>query len=65
MALTPAGVLSFVNAGHTVLIEQNAGAGSGFTNKDYTNAGATMLESAADVWEKSQMIMKVKRTAPK
>ncbi|MFB9759693.1 alanine dehydrogenase [Ectobacillus funiculus] len=60
VALTPAGVLSFVNAGHTVLIEQNAGAGSGFTNKDYTNAGATMLESAADVWEKSQMIMKVK-----
>ncbi|WP_342046942.1 alanine dehydrogenase [Bacillus sp. OTU530] len=60
VALTPAGVLSFVNAGHTVLIEQNAGAGSGFTNEDYTNAGATMLESAADVWEKSQMIMKVK-----
>jgi alanine dehydrogenase len=60
VALTPAGVLSFVNAGHTVLIEQNAGAGSGFTNEDYTNAGAAMLESAADVWEKSQMIMKVK-----
>ncbi|MFP3122706.1 alanine dehydrogenase [Ectobacillus funiculus] len=60
VALTPAGVLSFVNAGHTVLIEQNAGAGSGFTNEDYTNAGATILESAADVWEKSQMIMKVK-----
>jgi alanine dehydrogenase len=35
VALTPAGVISFLNAGHTVLIERDAGVGSGFTNNDY------------------------------
>ena len=60
VALTPAGVVSLLNAGHTVLVEKDAGIGSGFTNEDYTNAGAEIIESAANVWEKSDMIMKVK-----
>lgn len=60
VALTPAGVVSFVNAGHKVLVEKNAGVGSGFTNEDYLNTGAEIIENAAGVWAGSDMIMKVK-----
>ncbi|RXI98365.1 alanine dehydrogenase [Anaerobacillus alkaliphilus] len=60
VAITPAGVISFVNSGHEVMIETNAGVGSGFTNENYIEAGATILESAADVWNKADMVMKVK-----
>ncbi|MDT8862919.1 alanine dehydrogenase [Alkalihalobacillus sp. MEB130] len=60
VALTPAGVLSFVNAGHKVLMERNAGVGSGFTNEDYSSAGAEIMEYAKDVWANAEMIMKVK-----
>lgn len=64
VALTPAGVYSFVNAGHKVLIETNAGFGSGFTNDDYIKTGAEMIDNAAVLWEKSDMIMKVKEPLP-
>ncbi len=60
VAITPAGVISFVNAGHEVIIETNAGEGSGFTNEAYVEAGATILDSAAEVWSKADMVMKVK-----
>ncbi|QIZ06996.1 alanine dehydrogenase [Priestia megaterium] len=60
VALTPAGVVSFLNAGHTVLMEKDAGIGSGFTNDDYANAGAEIIDSAEQVWTKADMIMKVK-----
>jgi alanine dehydrogenase len=60
VALTPAGVVSFLNAGHKVLVEKDAGVGSGFTNEDYIAAGADIIESAADVWAQAEMVMKVK-----
>ncbi|WHY87618.1 alanine dehydrogenase [Neobacillus novalis] len=60
VALTPAGVVSFLTAGHQVIVEKDAGIGSGFTNDDYTNAGADIIDNAATVWEKADMIMKVK-----
>lgn len=60
VALTPAGVISLVNAGHKVLVETEAGAGSGFSNNDYAKAGAEIIESAANVWSQSDMILKVK-----
>ena len=60
VALTPAGVVSYVQAGHTVLIESGAGIGSSFYDEDYVNAGAEIITGAADVWAKSEMIMKVK-----
>ncbi|MBT2730947.1 alanine dehydrogenase [Bacillus sp. ISL-75] len=60
VALTPAGVVSFLNAGHTVFMEKDAGIGSGFTNDDYAKAGAEILDSAEQVWTKADMIMKVK-----
>jgi alanine dehydrogenase len=60
VALTPAGVVSFVQAGHKVLVEKGAGIGSGFVDMDYAQAGAELIELAADVWNQSEMIMKVK-----
>ena len=60
VALTPAGVVSYVQAGHTVLIETGAGLGSAFYDEDYANAGAEIIATAADVWAQSEMIMKVK-----
>ncbi|ANB55959.1 alanine dehydrogenase [Anoxybacillus sp. B7M1] len=60
VAITPAGVMSFVQAGHTVIIEKDAGIGSGFTNEDYTSAGAQIIDSAKDVWAQADMVMKVK-----
>ncbi|WHZ02512.1 alanine dehydrogenase [Neobacillus sp. YX16] len=60
VALTPAGVVSFVQAGHKVIVEKGAGIGSGFADVDYAQAGAELIELAADVWNQSEMIMKVK-----
>lgn len=60
VALTPAGVVSFVQAGHKVIVEKGAGIGSGFVDVDYTQSGAEIIELAADVWSQSEMIMKVK-----
>ena len=60
VALTPAGVVSFLTAGHTVLVEKDAGLGSGFTNEDYAKAGAEIIDDVEAVWTKSDMIMKVK-----
>jgi alanine dehydrogenase len=60
VALTPAGVVTLVKAGHTVLVENEAGIGSGFNNDDYRKAGAEIIEHAQHVWSKSDMIMKVK-----
>lgn len=64
VAITPAGVVHFAKAGHTVIIESDAGLGSSFTNEEYKQAGAEMIGSAADVWAKSEMIMKVKEPLP-
>jgi alanine dehydrogenase len=64
VAITPAGVISFVKAGHQVMIESNAGLGSSFPNEDYSTAGALVVEQAADIWSKADMIMKVKEPLP-
>lgn len=64
VALTPAGVVSFTNSGHKVLIEKDAGIGSSFTNEDYISAGAEVIENALSVWSQSDMIMKVKEPLP-
>ncbi|TMN22914.1 alanine dehydrogenase [Lentibacillus cibarius] len=64
VAITPAGVDNLVNAGHTVLVETNAGVGSSFTDDEYKSAGAEISGSASDVWGKANMIMKVKEPLP-
>ncbi|MCL6586991.1 MAG: alanine dehydrogenase [Anoxybacillus sp.] len=64
VAITPAGVMSFVQAGHTVIIEKDAGIGSSFTNDDYIKAGAQIIDSAKEVWAQAEMVMKVKEPLP-
>lgn len=59
VAMTPAGVVTLVQAGHQVLIESGAGVGSSFTNEDYITAGAKIVETAAEAWQ-AEMVMKVK-----
>jgi alanine dehydrogenase len=60
VGLTPAGVRALSDAGHTVVVEKNAGSGSGFDDDLYRRAGAQTIESADDVWAQSDMIVKVK-----
>ncbi|NUP75570.1 MAG: alanine dehydrogenase, partial [Sinomonas sp.] len=60
VALTAAGVHEFIAHGHTVLVEGGAGLGSGITDDEYRVAGAEIVEDAADVWARADMIMKVK-----
>jgi alanine dehydrogenase len=60
VAITPAGVVSFTKAGHQVLIEKDAGTGSGFTNDEYSKAGAAIIGEAKLVWTEADMVMKVK-----
>lgn len=59
VAITPAGVVSLVTAGHEVVIETNAGAGSSFTDALYTEAGATIVATAREAWN-VDMVLKVK-----
>lgn len=64
VAITAAGVEALTRAGHSVVIENNAGLGSGIANDDYVQAGAQILASAADVFAAADMIMKVKEPQP-
>ncbi|MEI8389846.1 MAG: alanine dehydrogenase [bacterium] len=64
VAITPAGVETLKKAGHTVLIEKHAGLGSGFLNEDFVKAGAEILETPQEIFEKADMILKVKEPLP-
>ncbi|HUP88020.1 MAG TPA: hypothetical protein VM100_01585, partial [Longimicrobiales bacterium] len=60
VALVPGGAAALVQAGHTVLIEKNAGMGSTFDDSRYTQFGAQIVDTAEEVWKRAEMIMKVK-----
>ncbi|PKN51760.1 MAG: alanine dehydrogenase [Deltaproteobacteria bacterium HGW-Deltaproteobacteria-13] len=60
VAITPAGVKTLVENGHTVYVEKNAGIISGIGDDKYIASGAIILDSAADVWDAAEMILKVK-----
>ncbi len=60
IALVPAGAEVLVAAGHDVLIQQGAGEGSGFADRNYISVGARIAPNAATVWREAEMIMKVK-----
>jgi alanine dehydrogenase len=63
VAMTPAGVVQLVKAGHEVFIQKGAGLGSGFTDKHYIFSGAKMVDTAAEAWS-MEMVMKVKEPIP-
>jgi len=60
IAITPAGVMTLRKAGHDVMVERMAGVGSGFTDEDYAQAGAELVDQAEVLWHRADMIMKVK-----
>ena len=60
VGLTPDDVKAYVTAGHHVYIERGAGINSGFPDNEYVDAGASLLDDAADIWEKVDMMVKVK-----
>ena len=60
VAATPSGVHAYVVAGHTVLVEKNAGAGSAISDADYIAAGASIIDSADEIWQRADLIQKVK-----
>ena len=63
VAITPSGVAALVSHGHQVVIERGAGIGSGIPDRAYGVAGAA-LTSAAEVWRRADMILKVKEPLP-
>jgi alanine dehydrogenase len=65
IALVPAGAEALVSAGHSVVVEQGAGEGSGFTDADYVAAGATIGADAAATWGQADMVVKVKEPIEK
>lgn len=60
VAITPAGVKEFINHGHKVIVETGAGNGSAISDDAYKAAGAEIVTTAADVWARAEMILKVK-----
>ncbi|MDD2721447.1 MAG: alanine dehydrogenase [Gallionella sp.] len=60
VSLTPAGAAALSGSGHQVLVETDAGSGSGFSNADYLAAGAEIAPDAATVWSAAELIVKVK-----
>ncbi len=60
VAVTPAGVARLVGHGHKVLIEHNAGAGSGIDDASFKEAGASIQRDVGEVWRRADMILKVK-----
>ena len=60
VSMNPAGVELMKHHGHDVLVEKNAGQGSGYTDQTYINAGARIIDSAAEIYAKAGMVMHVK-----
>jgi alanine dehydrogenase len=64
VGLVPSGVTALREAGHEVLVETHAGEGSSLTDREYMQAGAHIVERAADVWSKADLVVKVKEPQP-
>ena len=60
VGLTPAGVNALVHAGHELFVQKTAGEGSGFSDEQYVNAGGKLLDTADEIWQTGDMIIKVK-----
>jgi alanine dehydrogenase len=65
VSLTPAGVIEMVNHGHQVFVQESAGRESGFTDDDYSRAGATLLTDIEKIYLHGDLIIKVKEPIAK
>ena len=65
VGMTPSGVQSLIENGHTVYVQNNAGNGSGYSDKDYLEVGAEILKTIEEVYNISEMIIKVKEPLKK
>jgi alanine dehydrogenase len=64
VGMIPSGIKQLVQSGHEVYIQKDAGAKSGFEDSDYKEVGAIILESAKEVYDQCEMIIKVKEPQP-
>src|SRR6195952_2777848 len=64
VAITPAGVHELTRHGHEVAVQRDAGIGSSISNDEYVGAGATILDTADDIWAFGDLILKVKEPIP-
>ncbi len=64
VALLPSGAYQLIKRGHQVIVEKSAGTGAGYPDKDYADAGATIVDTHAAVFEKADLIVKVKEPLP-
>ena len=64
VALLPSGVYQLIKRGHQVVVERNAGIGAGYPDAEYEQAGATMVDDHAKVFEQADLIIKVKEPLP-
>ena len=64
VAMVPAGAEELTRAGHTVLIQSGAGAGSGIPDEQYAVNGAEIVATAAEVWKRAELVVKVKEPLP-
>src|SRR5438128_1637423 len=64
VGLLPSAAQTLVGHGHTVLVQKNGGIGSGYTDEEYVKAGAQIIESAEEIFQRADMIVKVKEPLP-
>ena len=60
VGMTPTAVAELVDHGHRVIVEKSAGVGSGSSDEEYVRAGADTVDSAAEIFDRAEMIVKVK-----
>lgn len=64
IGITPSGVAELVADGHIVLVEKDGGSAVGFHNEDYHSAGAEVVDTAVEIFDRAEMIVKVKEPQP-
>lgn len=64
VAITPSGVHDLTGSGHDIVVETGAGVGSGISDQDYQDAGATIVAGPGDVWPDAELVLKVKEPMP-
>lgn len=64
VGIVPAGVYALTKAGHRVMVEKNAGVGSGISDEEFSTAGAEITKSAEEIYQTSDMVIKVKEPQP-